>query len=669
MKFAVIEFIDEFKAFSAFLHKNNFSIDDFIIVALEPRLQAYLKKQGIVYRNTVPYFNNESHKKIIIETEKVMNYIHENFKFFDGNGLKNCYETEFSHYIRLYLNHLFKILEVLENIYRENAMSEIYAYVKKSHTSSCMITDNERYAGILAEAYAKNKNLTFVNFNENDISHEPLKATQKGATKLSTDNPPGPPFLQGIKGIIHAINVTVKSLNISVEKFVTFLSLRLQKGKKIIFIPGLGYGFDKLTAQLSRRDGNITFLGIDYTGKLSKLICFNSISFVKSILRSNSRRYYVINPAFIHKTVDRGEHSNLMECIASIGNASDTSLFEYNGVSYHDVLMQKIETGFKKYMSLMLLHAHNLKYLFERCNKKIVMSFYALGIMSVAGELAKKMKMTSLFISHGVTPAPVDLYHEIELLNLCKGFMLSDYTHVALSTPVQEDNLHYFKKRHDWIKNEELKTGPLIFADLREMKKSSQKSKFGLSPDDIVATHATIAKGRQAERYHFVETLDEFFSSLSDIIHVADKNKNLKLIIRIHPGFHLNNDEIKTLLPASDRFIIQREGPFSEVLAATDFLISYSSTTIDEALINGIPVLLYDKWNRYNHYKTDVFENDGSPAFCPVCYVNDTNKLGNALEFMTKKSMNMIENADLDRYRYKENYRENFYQFIQESLT
>lgn len=636
MKFAVIEFVDEFEAFTAFLYKNNFNIDDFIIVALEPRLQAYLKKQGIRYRNTLPYFNNQSHKKIIIETEKVMNYIHENFKFFDGNGLKNCYETEFSHYIRLYLNHLFKILEILENIYKENKTCEIYAHVKKSSTSSHIITDNERYVGILAEAYAKNKNLNFVNFNENSIPYKPPKTTRKRLVKI--------------------------------ENLVTILSIYLQRKKKVIFIPGLGYGFDKLTIQLSQRDRDITFLGIDYTEKLSKLICFNILSFLKAILWRNSRRYYVINPAFIHKSGDKIEHSKLMEYITSIGNSPDKSLYEYNEVSYHDLLMEKVEAGLKGYLSAMLLQAHNLKYLFERFNKKIVMSSYALGIMSVAGELAKKMKMISLFISHGVTSPPVDLYHEIELLNLCKGFMLSDYTHVALSTPVQEDNLHFFKKKYSWVENEELRTGPLIFADLTGMKKSSHKTKLGLSPDDIVATHATIAKGRQAERYHFVETLDEYFSSLSDIINVVDKSKNLKLIIRIHPGFHLSNVEIKALLPTSDRFIIQREGPFSEVLAATDFLISYSSTTIDEALSNRIPVLLYDKWDRYNHYKTDAFESEKSLAFCPVCYVNDTNNLENAIEYMIKKSMNMKENVDLDRYRYTENYNEQFYRFIEGAI-
>ena len=81
MKVVIIEFIDEFNVFLSFIDKKGLSLNDFTIVALEPRLQAYLKKHGISYRSTLPYFNNESHKKIILETEKVMKYIHENFKY------------------------------------------------------------------------------------------------------------------------------------------------------------------------------------------------------------------------------------------------------------------------------------------------------------------------------------------------------------------------------------------------------------------------------------------------------------------------------------------------------------------------------------------------------------------------------------------------------------
>jgi hypothetical protein len=260
---------------------------------------------------------------------------------------------------------------------------------------------------------------------------------------------------------------------------------------------------------------------------------------------------------------------------------------------------------------------------------------------------------------------PVDSIHEIELYNLCKGFFLSDYTHIALSTPVQEAHLHYFKQKYNLVENEELKTGPLVFADLNGTGKSSYKRKLGISPDELVITYAITTKSRGTERYYFLETMDEFFSSLSDIINILDEN--IRLLIRIHPGFYLTNDEIKILLPESSRYIIHREGPFSEALAASDILISYSSTAIDEALINGIPVLLYDKWNRYNHFTTGVYTNPQSPDIFPVCYVNDRHKLNEALRYMIDK-IGVAQKKDIatDKYCYNADYSDNLHAFINE---
>ena len=182
MKIVIIEFIDEFEAFLEFIQKKNYNLEDFVIIALEPRLQAYLKEKDISYRNTLPYFNNESHKKIIVETEKIMQFIRSNFKFTDNNGLKNCYETEFAHHVRLFLNHILKMLEILENLYREDNNCEIFASIDNKTDNGCMITDSERYIGVLSEDFTKKKNLKFTNFNENKFSDEikiPSKKIQK----------------------------------------------------------------------------------------------------------------------------------------------------------------------------------------------------------------------------------------------------------------------------------------------------------------------------------------------------------------------------------------------------------------------------------------------------------------------------------------------------------
>ena len=636
MKVVIIEFIDEFEAFLRFIQQENYKLNDFVIIALEPRLQSYLKNKGINFSNTLPYFNNESHKKIIVETEKIMQFIHSNFKFIDNNGLKDCYEIEFAHYIRIFLNHIFKMLEILENIYRENNNCEIFAHVdNRGAYGGCMITNSERYIGVLAEVFAKKNNLKFTNLNENRLS-------------------------AGIKKPARKKNRIIERL---VVKFIAFF---LHK-KKVIFVP-IGENLFKSIAGIAKRDSKIVFIGIDYSNELLKLIAFNILSFLKTTLGIIRFRYYLLKAHNFYEPA-KEELLSLMGAIDAVIYPQEEHMFEYNGINYGKYLSEKVNIGFRTHMLQMVSQSHNLKYLFGRFNKRIIISFYALGIMGIAGELSRRMGIKSLFVSHGAHPVPVDQYHEMELINLCRGFMLSDYTHVALSTPVQEEHLHYFKKKYLWVNNTEVRTGPLIFADISRTDRSSAKRRLGLEPDEIVLTHATTTKARHGERYYFLETFDELFYSLSDIIESVEKLEGVRLIVRIHPGFYLSDEEIRTLLPPSDKYIINRTGLFIDVLAATDILISYSSTTIDEALLNKIPVLLYDRWNRYSHFKTASYDNPKSPDIFPVCYVDKREKLYAALDCMIEKTREtQKDDIDVSKYCYNEDYSENFYKFIEESV-
>lgn len=630
MKIVIIEFIDEFESFLSFLQKRNHKLEDFLIIALEPGLQSYLKKRSIPHTNTLRYFSNESHKKIIMETENVMRLIHSNFNFTDKNGLRDCYPIEFAHYIRFFLNHIFKMLELLENIYKENNQCDIYACAYKKIGSGCMINDSERYLGLLAESFAKKKNLNFININNN--------------IRPNTKKPPQrTPFKR-------------------LEKYATVLLLLLLRNRNAIFVPMGGSLFKSLLAKISKKEQRPVFLALGYTDGPLKLLGYNILSLLKTLSGSSLSHYYLVTADGFCEA-DKQEESELLNCIDSIIDHKDEFLFQYNGINYKELLHDKVHIGIKRHMVQMLSQSYNLKYLFNRFTKRLVMSFSALGIMAVAGELSRSMGMKSLFVSHGAHPVPVDLYHETEMINLCRGFMLSNYTHVALSTPIQEEHLHFFKQKYDWVVNQELRTGPLVFTDLNGSDKSFYKRKLGISTDELVLTYAITTKDRSCERYYFLETMDESFSSLSDIVNILDNN--IRLIIRLHPGFYLTNDEINKLLPDSRRFIIHREGPFSEALAATDILISYSSTAIDEALINGIPVMLYDKWNRYNHFRTGVYANPQSHDIFPVCYVNNNQKLKEALHAMIDK-IGVMQKKDIatDKYCYNTDHRENLYTFI-----
>jgi hypothetical protein len=102
-------------------------------------------------------------------------------------------------------------------------------------------------------------------------------------------------------------------------------------------------------------------------------------------------------------------------------------------------------------------------------------------------------------------------------------------------------------------------------------------------------------------RFHIFQTEDEWLSSFADLIAATNsiRSDDIHLILKLHPAFRVPQRRIVSLLPECNRLTVLQGEPFAEVLAASDLLVSFLCTTVEEALMNGIPVVLYDKWKRY----------------------------------------------------------------------
>lgn len=647
VKIALLEFIDEFEAFERFVQKRGLKLDDFLIVAVEPLLQSYLKQRNISYKNTVSYFDSNSHRDILIESEKSMQYIRQNSHFIDSNGLKRCYQEDYALYARVFIHHILRILTIISNISKSCRDMELYAFVTNNVSSDRHIADNERYCGILAHRFAKKNRIPFFNINASTVKSRPCSKIGKNYFS-------------------------------KVEKLFFKTAILVFKNNKTILVPQVWGGINKLILDLSKHEKDILFMCIDSKDNLVKNLFFNIASFIKSFVLRKNRRYLRINLKHFNQCLQDKEKKDLSKQLEMFNNKEGEKLFVYKGVYYHDLFIRKVEIALKPYIFDLLSASYALRYIFCNFNRILVISHAGIGNIAIAAELAGVMGKRSLFVSHGTHPVPIDSYHELEMSNMCLTFMLGPFTHVALSTPVQEAHLHYFKNKFRDIENIEIKTGPLIFSSVSSNSKALYKKKLGIPQDTIVLTYSITTKARCANRFYFIETMDEFFSSIADIVKVIEMFDNIKLIIRLHPwlslklkivGGFLKTRAIRTLLPASNKYIINRKGPFSEALRATDILLNYSSTTIDEALINKIPVLLYDKWNRYNHFRTGIFENEQSDDIFPVCYVNNPNKLRSALQFMVKRiKSTKKEDIDVSRYAYSNDNYNNFIDFINESL-
>lgn len=634
-KIAFLEQIDEFTRFKAYLTGTSQNIDDFEIVILDYELGAYLNKFNIKYSNSLKYFNNESHKSILLKYDEIFNKIDTFFNFTDSYGATRIYKREIELYVELSFNYMAKILHILENIYLKNPDCEFYVDSNKYIGDSVFITD-DRLIVCLAEEFTRVRKVKLnkwgqdVGNNSSDIS----------VTKNTTNKKKSPFY-----SILFRI----------VQIYFNFFK------KKIILLPAWGREFQPVINEIKKRHQDIIFLTI-YSGKNNK----NSIKKYIGLIYGFFSKHFRCDIDYLPASQTPIDFSTKIKSFFN----SNPGIFEINRVNFDRIICQKTVLSLKRHLQNISFSSEKLSYIFENFNIKIILSFFGNGIWYLAPELAKKYDISSLFISHGTHPVPTNKYHEICQYSLCLSFMLGDYSHIALSTPIQEEHLHYYKKKYPHIKNEEIKTGPLIFANISKSDKLSSKKKFGFGKEDFVVLHAATIKFKGGERFYFIETIDEYLSALSDIIKIADEIEPLKLIIRLHPGFDYLEDNIRFYLPRSDKFIISKTGPFSELLSASDLLISYSSTCIDEALMNKIPVLLYDKWNRYNHFRTGIFDNEYSSNIFPVCYVNNENNLGKALNYIWQQiRCKTMDNTGISPYKYLEDYSENIYDLIANTIS
>ena len=132
--------------------------------------------------------------------------------------------------------------------------------------------------------------------------------------------------------------------------------------------------------------------------------------------------------------------------------------------------------------------------------------------------------------------------------------------------------------------------------------------------------HAGTYKLWSKTRPWVFETSDEFVVGLVKLVQAVQQLENTKLIIRFRLFPECQIKSLKQLLPKSNCYEIKTSGAFMEDLAKTDLLVSYASTTIEEALYARRPVLLWGGSSRYLHIPAREMyptENDRSAIYTP----------------------------------------------------
>jgi len=647
VKVVLFEFIDEARLVLKRYGRDFLSSADTTIICLHPKVRAFLKKQGIEARDTLPYFDNASQHRIVFKVEELTQLILRQVVFKDSLGIEKGYQEDCIYHLRFYLNHFLWIMEILHSAMQKYDVEEVLCCIPKDaegmYIKNVYIQEQERFLGLLAKDFCVAESLRFK-----------------------------PVYLEKRKNrFFMKLLATFAHQGVRVMAIIDYLFFKadISAADKVIVVPALSYNMTGVVKEIKKHYPNVKCVIIWEGGdtlrqELSRLrfLLVNNIQRIKKTSILNAVVCLdLVKDKFKPGYLQQEKFGRRVAQVISSLRLGPREEFNLYGVSFLPYLIGKLEYGLKMEIASLEHSTIFLGDILKRIKPKLLMSMYSVGIYYMMGELSSVVGFPSLNISHGTHVPPNNEFEKVENYRLSTSVITNTYTYVAVQTPWAEKFLDYYKDRRPRVYS-----GPLIYS--RKDEGCAKKSKSGIPQipsGHKIIVHASTQKTRRGMRFHIEETLDEYVASLADLVSAVDDLEGIFLIIRPHPVCEISEAEFKELLPVSNKFLVMNKGPFKNVLSLADLLVSYSSTCIEEALQSRIPVVLYDKWRRYNHFNTEETNSVETIARKPVYYICDPQVLKKCLPVLIDNfDRKVLDNEELKEYKYPDDYRSNFSEFI-----
>lgn len=636
MNIVLLESGDEVDRFAA---EQRRVAEPFVIVALSPQAQAALRNRGLAHTDTLPYFNNEVHRQIVLTSEEWLAIIERDLDLEDGSGAARSYAAEFAFYARFFINYFLWASAILSRAVEQHAAERITVCAEPGQASPRrhhMLRKGDRPLALIARRFAESRGLAC---SELPAPDNLMRPSQRGAAT----------FVR--RAVRPALAVGHQ--------------LRRRQRSETVFVTSLGYNMDRVVRLLRRR--------------------FPSLYFVLLPLKPLSPQhsaYRMIFPAPVDAVLpaDDGKPGararHLAERMETRLNAVRSSMTRWqallvaNGMSFIDIFGSYITEGLFPYLRALARQTATLEGLLDHVRPRLILSPHAIDADAVLGELSTKRAIPSLSISHGTFVPPTSDADEVEEYRLGRSLILTTYGYTAVQTPWAERYLDHFRGKQGPAP---IRTGNLVLAQVSAADRVKARARLlnRGSESRRVIVYATTLKGRSSMRFQIHETLDEHLAGIRDMVASVRAQPNLHLVIKLHPGGALAEDDVRTLVPDvnCDQISLESKVPFARVLAAADLVVSYSSTAIEDAIQNGIPVLLYDRWSRYQHLPAASVNSGATPVLSAVYYVSEPGALSAALNWITgSHPVGSLSGAQLERHVYPANAREGLFEFVARCL-
>lgn len=569
----LLEFSDEAYAYARAMRSDVTSVDKPILISLNPRVRAYLKQRGLSSEDTLAYFGPEAHARCLRVSADACAWIRERFRFVDDMGLETSYRDSVAWYCRQIVHYCLWGVELLAEAVEKRRPSLIVAgapIVRDLHGH--LMHDGERYIGLLAQRLGE--------------------ARRVPVTLLPPPNDRRASLSRRWSRFLRLVGRT------AVAPIIAPIHHRLLAGlnaRRAVLFTSVSYRMDEVARRIVRQQpGGIALLGREWP---------TWGGFLKSVGKPEAAPAEADVYWGLWDAISRGETGSRRTLAGALGRLageieSAPEVFTHHGVSFADVVARKFRVGITPFVLALHHRAAAIRMLLETVKPSAVVSVGARDDDMVFGELCRKMAIPALMASHGSHVPPRSDSEKIEWGEQALRLIRAPYPAVALQSPLAEGFLAAFPTSSAVVR-----TGPVVWGRPADRARGAELRRrlFPQGPPRHVLVHAGTPKRRGSIRFHVYETLDEYVRTLSELATAVERIPETHLIITFRPHAELRPEDLRALLPSSDRVALNTDIPFLDLLGMADLLVSFSSTTIEEALQNAVPVLLYGGQGRYQH--------------------------------------------------------------------
>jgi hypothetical protein len=329
----------------------------------------------------------------------------------------------------------------------------------------------------------------------------------------------------------------------------------------------------------------------------------------------------------------------------------------YCGVDFYDVFAPKLSHELFPFLLEMSNRVASRLEVLRGFQPDFVVSTGAREENYAYGEWARSHRIPFVMVSHGTTIAPKNQMEEIENKRLGRSLLLSQLNTIGvLQSPLEEAHVEHFQPSCQLVK-----AGPILFADLdhlgnRQRRHTRNEPNFTIMIGSSYKTLGSLC-------FWAMETPDEYIASCRDVVDAVNGlDDSVRLCIRFHVKLSMTPDDFRTLLPDTNRLSIDRGGRFLDSLRKCDMVVNFASSSIEESVQNDVPVLLYDRWDRYRHCDATAVVDPDALEPSGVYYLNQRALLGKTLGTIVEhiRSGSSHDEKLFQRYQYPSSCRQNF---------